>query len=702
MIEKKKHSCTIVLPDTDCPIVIETGWVAKQTNGAVWVKQGGTVILVTAVAGRAPEKYQDFFPLTVNYLEKMYSVGRVPGGYIKRETKPSDRETLTSRLIDRPLRPLFDDGFRNETQVVATVLSADGINQPDVLALNGASFALLISDIPYNTASAAVRIGKIDGKLIVNPKFEDYDKLSMNIIVAGTAEALSMVEAGMDCSTEEEVIEALELAHDQIKLIVGVQEEFRKTCGKPKMSYTDFSIPKDILADACSKYSDDFRKAFKISGKLEKYAAIDNVKDAYAEYMKEKNADDYTANQGLYKDVAKEVEKIVFRDELVRTHSRIDGRALDEVRPIDIECGILPFAHGSALFTRGETQALVVLTLGSKTDSQIIDDIGGRVEKKFMLNYNFPPYSVGETGRMGAPGRREIGHGALAERAVMDMVPPHEDFPYTLRVVSEILESNGSSSMASVCGASLAMMDAGVQIKSPVSGIAMGLVMQEDGSYVILTDIMGLEDHLGDMDFKVTGTEKGITALQMDIKIKGLSRDIMSKALAQAKSGRSFIMGEMLKALPEARAELSPSAPRFQVLHINPEKTGALIGPQGKNIKAIIEATGASIDIADGGIVNIFGKDKAIIDETLRLIQLSVAEAIEGETYTSTVKKVMEYGAFVEILPGLEGLLHVSQYSHERINNIADHVKVGDKIDVKYIGKDRSGRIELSRKALLD
>jgi len=702
MIEKKIYSVELTLPDSDVPIIIETGWVAKQTNGAVWIKQGGTVLLVTAVSGKTPEKYQDFFPLTVNYLEKMYAVGKFPGGYIKRETKPSDRETLTSRLIDRPLRPLFDDGFRNETQVVATVLSYDGIHQPDILALNGASFALLISDIPYNNACASVRVGKLDGKFIINPSLDKYPELAMNIIVAGTKDALAMVEGGMDEATEDVVVEALDYAHSIIKTIVALQEKMQSDCGKPKMTYQDFSIPKDLIKNAYDKFAEDFRKALQIDGKLEKYTAIDSVKKAYLDHIKESDLSTYESNVGLYKDIATEIEKIVFRDELIKTHSRIDGRKLDEVRPIDILIGILPSVHGSALFTRGETQALVVLTLGSKSDSQIIDDIEGRKDKTFMLNYNFPPYSVGETGRMGAPGRREIGHGALAERAVAGILPTSTDFPYTVRVVSEILESNGSSSMASVCGATLSMMDAGIKIKAPVSGIAMGLVMQEDGSYVILTDIMGLEDHLGDMDFKVTGTAKGITALQMDIKIKGLSSEILRKALDQASVGRSFILGEMLKALPASREELSPNAPRFFVVNINPEKTGALIGPQGKNIKSIIEVTGATIDILDGGIVNIFGKDKATIDAATILVQASVAEAIVGTVYTATVKKIMEYGAFVEILPGLEGLLHVSQYSKERINNIADHLSVGDKVDVKYIGKDRSGRVELSRKALLE
>lgn len=701
-MDKNIHSFEISLPNSNEPIIFETGWKAKQANGSVWIKQGGTVVLVTAVAGKAPEAYQDFFPLTVNYIEKMYSVGKIPGGYIKRETKPSDRETLISRLIDRPLRPLFDDGYRNETQVVATVLSADSNSLPDILALNAASAALMISDIPFSIAVGAVRIGKLNGELVVNPPAEMHGRLTMNIVVAGTKDAIAMVEAGMNGVTEDEVIEALEFAHEQIKKLVAIQEKMALEIGKPKMEYTDFSLPKDLVDTAYEKFGGAFKDSFSVQGKLESYEAIDKVKDDYLTYIAETlGEEEFEANKGIYKDIAKEVEKIVFRNSLVKTHKRVDGRALDEIRPIDIEVGVLPMAHGSALFTRGETQALVVATLGSKNDSQTVESIEGVSSKSFMLQYNFPPFSVGEVGRMGAPGRREIGHGALAERALAAVMPKDDNFPYTVRVVSEILESNGSSSMATVCGGALSMMDAGLQITAPVAGVAMGLVMEDDGDYVVLTDIMGLEDHLGDMDFKVAGTETGITALQMDIKIKGLSKEILTKALAQAKEGRLFILNKYKEVMPEPRKELAPNAPRVFTMNINPDKTGALIGPQGKNIKAIVEATSASIDILDGGIVNIFGKDQATIDKAVNLIEASVAEAVEGKTYNATVKKVMEYGAFVEILPGLEGLLHVSQYDHKRIPSISDYLKVGDKVDVMYMGKDRNGRIELSRKALL-
>ena len=700
-MEKNVHTYEISLPNSENPIIFETGWKAKQANGSVWIRQGGTVVLVTAVAGKAPDTYQDFFPLTVNYVEKMYAAGKIPGGYVKRETKPSDKETLISRLIDRPLRPLFEDGFRNETQVVATVLSVAEDGLPDILAMNAASAALMISDIPFNIAVGGVRIGKLNGELIVNPPIEKHGELSMNIVVAGTKDAIAMVEAGMNGVSEDEVVEALEFAHEQIKKLVAIQEKMAAEIGKPVMDYPDYSLPKDLIKDAYEKFSQSFRDAFAVPGKLAKYEAVDKVKADYLASVEAEAGDAFAEKKDIYKDVAGEVEKIVFREELIKTHERADGRRLNEIRPIDIEVGVLPSAHGSALFTRGETQALVVATLGSKMDSQMLEDINGVTNKSFMLQYNFPPFSVGEVGRIGAPGRREIGHGALAERALSGIVPNEEDFPYTVRVVSEILESNGSSSMASVCGGTLAMMDAGLKIKEPVSGVAMGLVMADNGEYVILTDIMGLEDHLGDMDFKVTGTKDGITALQMDIKIKGLSKEILTKALAQAKEGRLFILNKMAEVLPEPRPELAPNAPRVLSMKINPEKTGALIGPQGKNIKAIIDATGATIDILDGGVVNIFAKDKETIESTVNMVEASVAEAVEGKTYRATVKKVMEYGAFVEILPGIEGLLHVSQYAHERIPSIADYLSVGDKVDVQYLGKDRNGRLELSRKALL-
>ncbi|GAB7141216.1 polyribonucleotide nucleotidyltransferase [Deferribacterales bacterium RsTz2092] len=698
-MEKNAKIFSVALTGGGASITFETGWKAKQANGAIWARQGDTVVLVTAVVGSTPESYTDFFPLTVNYIEKFYAIGKFPGGYIKRETKPSDRETLTARLIDRPLRPMFPEGFRNETQLVATVVSADNVNMPDVLALNAASAALMISDIPFTIPVGAVRVGKLSGKLIVNPSVAQYSELEMNIILAGTKDAIVMVEAGMAVASEEAIVDALIFGHEEIKKIIALQEEMAKSVGKAKMDYVDYAIPEALVKDGISKVGSKFRDAFSVQGKLEKYAAIDAVKAELTALLKATH-EDFDKNELFYKDLVKEVEKYVFREHIVTTKNRVDGRKTDEIRPIDIETTVLPCGHGSALFTRGETQALVSVTLGSKSDSQMSDTIEGNVNKTFTLQYNFPPYSVGETGRIGAPGRREIGHGALAERALSRVLPSNDNFPYVVRVVSEILESNGSSSMATVCGGTLALMDAGVPISAPVAGIAMGLVYQ-DGKYVILTDIMGLEDHLGDMDFKVAGTRDGITALQMDIKIKGLSRQILSEALTQAYAGRMFLLDVMQKALPEVRPELAPTAPRVKVVHINPEKTGMLIGPQGKNVKAIIEATGATIDIFDGGIVNIFATNADAMQRAIDMVEASVAEAIEGRTYKATVKKVMEYGAFVEILPGLEGLLHVSQYDHSRTANMADVVSVGDKLDVLYTGKDRSGRLELSRKALL-
>jgi polyribonucleotide nucleotidyltransferase len=700
-MEKNVHTFDLKLSEDSEPIIFETGWKAKQANGSIWVKQGGTVVLVTAVSSSNSPDDIDFFPLTVNYIEKFYAIGRIPGGFIKRENRPSDRETLTSRLIDRPLRPSFPEGFRNDTQIIATVVSSDGIHKPDMLALNAASAALSISDIPFNGPVAAVRVGQLDGKLIINPNAEIEDELSMNIVVAGTDDAIVMVEAGMDNVSEEEVIEALQFAHDAIKKIVTLQLQMKDQLGKEKMDYKDFSVEKSLIDEAYEELREELEKAVQIPGKLEKYAAIDLAKEKYLNSIAEKlGEDEYKENEKLYKNIYSEVEKKVFRDITLNSGFRVDGRKYDEIRPIDIETSLLPMSHGSALFTRGETQALVIATLGTKQDSQMLDDIEGNANKTFMLHYNFPPFCVGETGFMRAPGRREIGHGSLAERALTRIIPDEEDFPYTVRVVSEVLESNGSSSMASVCGGCLALMDAGIPVKDSVAGIAMGLIY-EDGKYQILSDIMGLEDHLGDMDFKVTGTRTGITALQMDIKIEGLSREILEKSLEQAKLGRLFILDKMNEALSEPRKELAATAPRFETLKVNPEKVGAIIGPGGKNIKALVEETGASIDILDGGIINIFAKDKDSIEATVERIKGMVQELEEGKVYKAKVKKVVEFGAFVELLPGLEALLHVSQYSKERIKSISDYLKEGDIVEVKYLGKDNRGRHNISRKVLL-
>lgn len=688
-----------VSEDTE-PIIFETGWKAKQTNGSIWAKQGDTVVLVTAVFSKNAPENIDFFPLTVNYIEKFYAVGKFPGGFIKRENRPSDKETLISRLIDRPLRPFFPDGFRNETQVVATVVSSDGKNSPDILALNAASAALMISDIPFNGPIGAVRVGRIDGKLVINSSPDLVDSLDMNIALAGTKDALVMVEAGMSNVSEEEVVEALEFGHDHIKKIVAFQEEMRKEIGKPKAEYKDFSVPEEIFESAYNELKDKITTAVMTPGKQDKYQAIDDAKIAFFEKMKQQLGDEFDKLKSVYKESYGLVEKKIFRDITLNSKIRVDGRGYEEIRPIDVEVGVLPRAHGSALFTRGETQALVSATLGTKKDGQVLDDINGESNKKFMLHYNFPPFCVGEVGFLRAPGRREIGHGALAERALSYVVPAETDFPYTLRVVSEVLESNGSSSMASVCGGSLCMMYAGVPVKSPVAGIAMGLIYEDD-KYCVLSDIMGIEDHLGDMDFKVAGTAEGITALQMDIKVEGLSREILSQALSQAKKGRLHILAKMNEVISAPRKDMSPYAPRFEVLNVNPEKIGLIIGPGGKTIKSIIEEAKVAIDILDSGIVNIFGNDKESIDKAVRKISALTQELVLGNTYNAEVKKITDFGAFVELIPGVEALLHVSQYSLERIDKISDHLKVGDFVDVKYIGKDERGRTKVSRKELL-
>lgn len=700
-MEKNIQEYPIRLSGDAPEIIFETGWKAKQANGSLWMKQGGTVVLVTAVGKKTAAENQGFFPLTVNYIEKFYASGKIPGGFFKREAKPTDKETLTSRLIDRPLRPMFPDGFRNEVQIIAHVVSYDGVNSPDMLAMNGASAALMISDIPFNGPIAGVRVGRLDGELIINPPADRVDELDINIILAGTEDAIVMVEAGMNNVSEEDVIEALQFGHDNIKKLVEHQKTMVAELGREKFEYSSFCVPEDILKGAVAELSEKLKEALVIPAKLEKYEALDKIGEEYIEAVKERVGEE-EFDESLYKEVYHEVEKKVFRDFTVDSKTRIDGRSFTDIRDIDIETTLLPMAHGSSLFTRGETQALVVSTLGTKTDTQILDTIEGEGKKRFMLHYNFPPFCVGEAGFLRGPGRREIGHGALAERALSYVLPEAEDFPYTIRIVSEVLESNGSSSMATVCGGCLSMMDAGIPIKAPVAGVAMGLIYESSDRYAVLSDILGTEDHLGDMDFKVAGTKEGITALQMDIKIEGLSRDLLETALGQAKEARLYILGKMTDHLPEPKAELAPTAPRYVTMKINPEKIGMVIGPGGKMIKSIIEESGAAIDIDDTGTINIFAADKEAIDIAVRRVNEIVAEVEEGAVYDATVKKMMEYGAFVELIPGQEALLHVSQYSHERINSIADFLEIGDKVQVKVVGKDPNGRFKLSRKVLLD
>ncbi len=702
-MEKNIQNFPIRLREDADEIIFETGWKAKQANGSIWIKQGGTVVLVTAVGQKKAAANQGFFPLTVNYFEKFYSVGKIPGGFFKREAKPSDKETLISRLIDRPLRPMFPDGFRNETQIIATVVSYDGINSPDMLAMNAASAALMISDVPFNGPIAGVKVGRLDGQLLIDPPTNRYDELDISITLAGTDDAIVMVEAGMNNVSEAEVVEALQFGHKHIQMLVAHQKEMVKAIGKEKFAYEDFSVPAEMIDEAMLMIGEKIKNALLIPQKLEKYAAIDALGDEFLEMMKEKlGEEEFATKESLYKNIYHEVEKKAFRDFTIDSKTRIDGRAYNEVRPIDIETSVLPMGHGSSLFTRGETQALVSATLGTKMDTQIMDNIDGEGRKRFMLHYNFPPFCVGETGFMRGPGRREIGHGALAERALSYVLPHEDDFPYTMRIVSEILESNGSSSMATVCGGCLSLMDAGVPVKAPVAGVAMGLIYEGPDRFAVLSDIMGTEDHLGDMDFKVAGTKDGITALQMDIKIEGLSKELLETALSQANAARLHILGKMTDVLPEPKEDLAPTAPRYLTMKINPEKIGMVIGPGGKMIKSIIEESGASIDIDDTGKINIFAVSKDAITIAQRRVNEIVAEVEEGMVYDAIVKKIMEYGAFVELIPGIEALLHVSQYSNERIKSIGDFLSVGDVVQVKVLGKEPNGRYKLSRKVLLE
>ena len=674
--------------------IIETGKVAKQANGAVIVRYGDTVVLVTAVASKEQREDIDFFPLTVDFEEKFYAAGKIPGGFIKREGRPGEHAILTSRLIDRPIRPLFPDSYRNDVQIIATVLSVDQENAPDVMAITGASAALSISDIPFLGPIAGVRVGLIGNEYIVNPTYQQLEESKLDIIVAGTKEVITMVEAGASEISEDEIVKALEVAQKAITNLVEIQERFREKIGKKKKEFTSIDLL-DIEEKVRKLELENIKSSLLVYEKKEREAKLDEIKDRLKVHF-EKDLD-------VLKHLNEVFENIVKKEirQLIATEGkRVDGRGLDEIRPISCESGILPRTHGSALFTRGQTQALVVTTLGASEDVQIVDAITEEEDKKFMLHYNFPPFSVGEVRPRRGPGRREIGHGALAERAIKAVLPNDNSFPYTIRVVSEILESNGSSSMATVCGASLSLMDAGVSISKPVSGIAMGLIKEND-QYLILTDILGLEDHYGDMDFKVAGTEDGITALQMDIKIRGISSDIMKEALEKAKKARLFILNKMNGVIDKPRDVLSPYAPRIEVLNINPDKIGEVIGPGGKNIKKIIEETGVKINIENDGKVFIFSIDEQSSEAAKERIKSITKEAKIGETYLGKVIKITNFGAFVEIFPGKEGLVHISNLALKRVKNVKDVVNVGDKILVKVINMDESGKVNLSRKAIL-
>lgn len=679
-------------------LIVETGKVAKQADGSVVIRYGETMLLVTAVSMRTAKEGLDFFPLTVEYRESSYSAGRIPGNYFRREGRPSEKEVLTCRLIDRPVRPLFPDGYRFETQIVGTVISSDGENDPDVIAITGASCALYLSDIPFENPIAGIRIGLIDGKYIVNPTFEERRESDLNLVVAGTEEAIVMVEAEANEVAENIMLEALMLAHKEIKRLCLWQKELGKALDIKKRVFEPGFIDEHVVADVEKTWTDKLRSALDTTGKdkLTSYAEIDALKKEVIESYPE---DDPGARAAAGKAFSQLKEKI-FREDMLVNRRRPDGRKFSEIRPITCEVGWLPRVHGSALFTRGETQANVTTTLGTKMDEQYMDDIEkGEVKRRFMLHYNFPPYSVGEAGRFGGTSRRETGHGNLARRAIEAVLPDEADFPYTLRIVSDITESNGSSSMASVCGGILSLMDAGVPIKRPVAGVAMGLVM-EGNRYAILSDIAGAEDHYGDMDFKVTGSSEGITALQMDIKVAGINAMILQEALEQARKGRMHILGIMEEAIAEPREDISKYAPRIITLKIHPDKIRDVIGKGGSVIRALTEETGAKIDIEDDGTVLIATADGAAAEEAIARIKAITAEAEVGETYLGTVSRIVDFGAFVEIIPGLDGLLHISEISDRRVKDVRDELKEGQQILVKCIGKE-GNKIKLSRKAVL-
>ena len=669
---------------------------AKQADGAALVRYGETVVLVTAVAAKELKLDTDFFPLTVDYQEKTFAAGKIPGGFFKREGRPSEKEILTCRLIDRSIRPLFSDGLRCETQVIATVLSADRENDPDVVAMLGTSVALHVSDIPFNGPLAGVRIGRLGGKWVMNPTQAELDESSVDIFLSGSRDAIVMVEGSAQMVSEDAILEALFAGHEAIQPLIQVQEEIRRAIGKPKrqvpLAELDHGVVRRVEELALTK----LKQALEIPEKLERYKRIAEVKsevvpNALAEFP-EKQKD--------IKGAFEELKRNVFRGLVIHQERRIDGRGLKDIRPITCEVEILPRTHGSALFTRGETQGLVVTTLGTTSDEQRVDALLGEHFKKFMLHYNFPPFSVGEVKFLRGPGRREIGHGNLAERALIPVLPSEEDFPYTIRIVSEILESNGSTSMATVCGGSLSLMDAGVPVSAAVAGIAMGLI--KEGEHVrILSDILGDEDHLGDMDFKVAGTAEGVTSLQMDIKISGVNREIMGQALRQAKEGRLHILNIMNATLPAARTNVSDHAPRIITLRVKPDKIREIIGPGGKVIRGIIEATGVKMDVEDDGTVRIASSDEEASKKAVEMVQRIIAEAEVGKIYKGTVRKIVEFGAFVEILPGTDGLIHISQLAPERVRKVSDVLKEGDEVMVKVLEIDRQGKIRLSRKEAL-
>ena len=696
-------------------IVVEHGQVAKQADGAVLVRYGDTVVLSTAVVSKSANLLSDFFPLMVLYQEKLYSVGKIPGGFIKREGRPTDAATLAARMIDRPLRPLFPEDFKNEVQIVNTVLSVDQDNSPELTALFGSSLATCISKIPFNGPVAAVKVGRVDGEFIINPTVEQNEKSDIDLTVAGTKDAINMVEAGAREASEDDMLEALMFGHEAIKKLIAFEEEVIKAIGVEKMEYEKLEITDELRSEVDSIVRDRLDKALRIKDKLEKYSAIDNLEEEVIEKYKSENED--TMKPEELKELLTKVALIfhgieyeLFRNIVVKEKTRADGRRMDEIRPLSTDIDLLPRCHGSALFTRGQTQSLATVTLGALGEHQILDGLGIEDAKRFMLHYNFPPFSVGETGRYGAPGRREIGHGALGERALSYVIPSEEEFPYTIRVVSEILESNGSSSQATICAGTMALMAAGVPIKKPVAGIAMGLITHED-DYTILTDIQGMEDHLGDMDFKVAGTRDGITALQMDIKIDGINREILKEALAQAKKARFEILDVIEKQIDKPREDVSKYAPKTEVFMINPDKIKDVIGRGGEmitkiilecsNVNTVNDINAVKVDLEDDGRVIIYHTDRDVINRTADRIKDIAREVEIGKTYTCRVVSIQDFGIFVELWPGCEGLIHVSQLDTKRVDKPSDLFKVGDEVIAIATGYDKKGKLNLSRKDLL-
>ncbi|GAA5415152.1 polyribonucleotide nucleotidyltransferase [Paraliobacillus ryukyuensis] len=693
MTEKQVFSTEI----SGKPFSVEVGELAKQANGACMIQYGDTSVLATATGSKEP-KDLPFFPLTVNYEERLYAVGKIPGGFVKREGRPSEKAVLTSRLIDRPIRPLFPDGYRNDVQVISMVLSVDQDAPSEIAAMIGSSIALGISDIPFEGPIAGVVVGRVDGEFVINPTTEQREKSDIDLSVAGTKDAINMVEAGADEVPEDIMLEAIMFGHEEIKRLVAFQEEIIAAVGKEKMEVKLFSLAEDIRTAVEEQAHDKLITAIQVQEKHAREEAISQVKEEIVASYEDNEADEETIGQVkavLDKMVKAEVRRLITKEKI-----RPDGRKIDEIRPLSSRIGVLPRTHGSGLFTRGQTQALSVCTLGALGDVQILDGLDLEESKRFMHHYNFPSFSVGETGPIRGPGRREIGHGALGERALEKVIPSESDFPYTIRLVSEVLESNGSTSQASICASTLAMMDAGVPIKAPVAGIAMGLVKSGE-DYTILSDIQGMEDFLGDMDFKVAGTDKGVTALQMDIKIEGLSREILEEALTQAKKGRMHILRHMLETIKEPKQELSSYAPKIMTMSINPDKIRDVIGPSGKQINKIIEETGVKIDIEQDGNVFISSTDAEMNQKAKKIIEDLVREVEIGQMYLGTVKRIEKFGAFVEIFKGKEGLVHISEMATERINKVEDVVSIGDQIMVKVKEIDRQGRVNLSRKAVL-